>query len=85
MNGIILVLRTGSPWCAFPEKYEPWHTAYNNFRKWTNEGIIAKILDRFSPNAQYTNEFQIDATYIKAHQYSAGAEKETYGTGNRFK
>jgi len=35
MNAIVWVLRTGAPWCELPEKYDPWHTAYNNFRKWT--------------------------------------------------
>lgn len=33
MNAIIWVLRTGSPWCALPEKYGSWHTVYNNFRR----------------------------------------------------
>ena len=30
--------RTGSPWCELPEKYGPWHTAYNNFK-----GLQAEI------------------------------------------
>lgn len=75
MNAIIWVLRTGSPWCALPEKYGPWHTVYNNFRKWINDGVITKIFERFSANSQETSEFQIDATYVKAHQHSAGAKK----------
>jgi len=75
INAIIWVLRTGAPWCALPGKYGPWHTVYNNFRKWTNEGIIAQIFERFSPKAEETSELQIDATYIKAHQHSAGAKK----------
>ena len=75
MNAIIWVLRTGAPWCELPKKYGPWHTAYNNFRKWTCEGIIEKIFKRFSPLAEETMEFQIDSTYVKAHQHSAGAKK----------
>ena len=75
INAIIWVLRTGSPWCALPEKYGPWHTVYNNFRKWINDGVITKIFERFSANSQETSEFQIDATYVKAHQHSAGAKK----------
>lgn len=75
MNAIIWIIRTGSLWCELPEKYGPWHTVYNNFRKWTNEGVIAKIFKRFAPNAQETSELQIDATYIKVHQHSAGAKK----------
>ena len=75
INAIIWVLRTGSPWCALPEKYGNWHTAYNNFRKWTKEGIIAKIFETIIPKAEETDELQMDSTYVKAHQHSAGAKK----------
>ena len=75
LNAIIWVIRTGAPWCALPEKYGPWHTVYNNFRKWTNAGVIEKIFERFTPNAEQTTELQIDSTYVKVHQHSAGAKK----------
>ncbi len=75
VNAILWVLRTGSPWCALPKKYGPWHTAYNNFRKWTDDCVIAKIFERFSPNADETTELQIDGTYIKAHQHIGVAKK----------
>jgi len=75
MNGIIWVLRTGSPWCALPEEYGSWHTVYNNFRKWTREGVMAKIFQEFSPHTKENTQLQIDATYVKAHQHSAGAKK----------
>lgn len=32
-NAIFWVLITGSPWCALPKHYGPWHTAYNNLLK----------------------------------------------------
>lgn len=75
INAIIWVLRTGSPWCALPEKYGPWHTAYNNFRKWTKEGVITKIFEMFAAKSYECKQIQIDSTYIKAHQHSAGAKK----------
>ncbi len=75
LNAIIWVLRTGSPWRAVPKKYGPHTTAYNNFRKWTEEGIMEKIFKKFSPEAEQTSQIQIDSTYIKAHQHSAGAKK----------
>lgn len=75
MNAIIWVLRTGSPWCALPEKYGPWHTVYNNFRKWTQQGIMSEFFNKFTPNTEEITELQIDSTYIKAHKHSAGAKK----------
>ena len=76
MDAIIWVLRTGAPWCALPKEYGSWHTVYNNFRKWSQQGIIEKIFKYFSSNAKEAFEMQIDATYIKAHQHSAGAKKK---------
>ena len=48
------------------EKYGPWHTVYNNFRKWTQQGIMSEIFNKFTPNTEETAELQIDSTYIKA-------------------
>ncbi len=76
MNAIVWVLRTGAPWCALPEKYGPWHTAYNNFRKWTNQGVIEKIFQEFAAKPEECTEIQIDSTYVKAHQHSSGAKKK---------
>lgn len=76
MNAIIWVLRTGSPWCALPLEYGSWHTVYNNFRKWSQEGVMEKIFKKFALNPEITTEIQIDATYVKAHQHSAGAKKK---------
>ena len=76
LNAIIWVLRIGSPWCALPEKYGSWHTVYNNFRKWSQQGIMEKIFNYFCANAEQSSQIQIDSTYVKAHQHSAGAKKK---------
>jgi len=34
-----------------------------------------KIFKNFSPMAEETVQIQIDSTYVKAHQHSAGAKK----------
>ena len=81
LNAIIWVLRTGSPWCALPEKYGSWHTVYNNFRKWSQEGVIEKIFHYFCSNSKEYSQIQIDSTYVKAHHHSAGAKKRGLGQG----
>ena len=75
MNGLVWVARTGSPWCELPEEYGSWHTAYNNFRKWTDDGTISRIFTKISPKSEETEEIQLDGTYIRAHQHSAGVKK----------
>lgn len=36
---------------------------------------MEKIFKKFSPAAEQTFQIQIDSTYVKAHQHSAGAKK----------
>ena len=75
VNAIIWAGRTGAPWCELPEEYGPRHTAYNNFRKRTDDGTIARIFGKASPKSEETEEVQLDGTYIRAHQHSAGVKK----------
>lgn len=83
INAIIWVARTGSPWCELPEKYGAWHTAYNNFRKWTEDGTIKRIFDKIAPKREETVEIQLDGTYIRAHQHSAGVKKTSNFAGKK--
>jgi len=92
INAILWVARTGSPWCELPDKYGPWHTAYNNFRKWTTDSTMRRIFEKVMPQSDETSEIQLDGTYIRAHQHSAGIKKiqieveELYKTSrNRWK
>jgi transposase len=75
INAIVWVARTGSPWCELPEEYGPHTTAYNNFRKWTDDGTIGQIFAKVSPKSEETTEIQLEGTYVKAHQHSAGVKK----------
>ena len=84
INAIVWEARTGSPWCELPVEYGPWHTAYNNFRKWTDDGTLKRIFEKVSPKREETDEIQLDGTYIRAHQHSSGIKKiqgseEKYG------
>lgn len=36
LNGIFWVLRSGAPWRDISERYGPYTTCYNRFRRWTD-------------------------------------------------
>jgi transposase len=69
------VLRTGAPWCEIPKEYGPWKTAYNNFLRWNEKGVMEKIFKAVAPEALSITEAQIDSTSVRAHQHAAGAKK----------
>ena len=81
INAINWVARTGAPWCELPKEYGPYTTAYNNFRKWTDDGTIGRIFAKIAPKGEETDEIQLDGTYVKAHQHSTGVKKNSNFVG----
>ncbi len=79
VNGILWILRTGSPWRDLPKCYGPWQSVYTRFSRWTKQGIWNKAFG--SLTKEYDNKISmIDSTAVKAHQHAAGAKG-----GNNFK
>jgi transposase len=44
LNGILWILRTGTPWADLPRRYPPKSTCHRRFQEWTKSGVFAKIL-----------------------------------------
>ena len=80
--GIFWKLRTGAPWRDLPERFGPWSSIYNQFNRWSKNGIINSLFK--SEIIEPDNEWHcIDASVVKAHQHSAGARKgEETAIGN---
>jgi transposase len=79
INGICWVKRTGSPWRDLPERYGPWKTAYERFRRWAQDGTWARMKRAVLALAQADGDIdwaaQADSTIVRAHQHAAGARK----------
>jgi transposase len=39
LNGILWILRTGSPWRALSERYSSWKTVSSRFYRWQRAGV----------------------------------------------
>jgi transposase len=44
VNGILWKLATGVPWRDLPERYGPWQTCYERFRRWQADGTWQRLL-----------------------------------------
>jgi transposase len=44
LNGILWVLRTGTPWRDLPERYSTYQTCHRRFQRWNEEGVLNEIL-----------------------------------------
>jgi transposase len=54
----------------------PTKPTHRRYRRWCKSGVFARIFETLAADAD--NEFMmIDATIVRAHQHSAGAQKKT--------
>jgi transposase len=82
INGILWVLRTGSPWRCLPERYGSWKTVSSRFYRWQRAGVWDRVLAALQRRADaegrldWTLHF-VDSTVVRAHQHAAGAKGGT--------
>lgn len=74
VEGMVWILRTGAPWRDLPRHFGPWKSVYTRFRRWTQQGIWAQVLEKLSEQ-QDRESYLIDATIVRAHQDATGAKK----------
>ena len=79
LEGILWVLRTGSPWRSLPTRYGSWKTVSSRFYRWQRAGIWDRVLAALQRRADaegrldWTLHF-VDSTVVRAHQHAAGAK-----------
>ena len=79
LNGILWKLATGVPWRDLPERYGPWQTCYERFRRWQADGTWQRLLAHAQTRSDAVGEVDwevvVDATIVRAHQHAVGARK----------
>ena len=67
LSGIIFINRNGLRWCDAPKEYGPPKTLYNPWKRWSDKGVFARMMDGLTAEAAVPKTAMIDATYLKAH------------------
>jgi transposase len=80
VNGIVWKIRTGADWRDIPERYGPWQTLCQRFRRWSADGTWDRLLEHVQIHDDAIGEVDmtgvcVDSTIVRAHQHSAGARK----------
>ena len=68
LSGIIFVNRNGLRWCDAPKEYGPPKTLYNRWKRWSDKGVFARMMDGLASQAAVPKTVMIDATDLKAHR-----------------
>jgi transposase len=81
VDGILWILRTGSPWRDLPEEFGPWATVWDLFDKWTSDGTLDEILRRLraahiEADLIDSELWCIDGTIVRAARCAAGGGKK---------
>jgi len=79
LNGILWIVRTGSPWRCLPERYGSWKTVSSRFSHWQKAGVGNRLLADLQRQADAEGRLDwrlpfVDSTVARAHQHAAGAK-----------
>ena len=68
LSGIIFINRNGLRWCDAAKEYGPAKTLYNRWKRWSDNGVFARIMVGLATERAEHKTIMIDATYLKAHR-----------------
>jgi putative transposase len=74
VEGVLWIVRTGSPWRDLPEVFGFWNSAFRRFSRWSAKGVWLRIFAAMADDPDF--EYLIlDSTIVRAHQHAAGAKR----------
>ena len=74
VEGVLWIVRTGSPWRDLPEMFGCWNSAFRRFSRWSAKGVWHRIFAAMADDPDF--EYLIlDSTIVRAHQHAAGAKR----------
>jgi len=70
VEGVLWIVRTGSPWRDLPEAFGDWNSVFRRFSRWSIKGVWWRIFEAMSDDP----DFEYNSTIVRAHQHAAGAK-----------
>ena len=76
VEAVLYRYRAGIPWRDLPERFGDPIKVHTRFSRWAESEVWKKVFEVLAADAD--NEYaMIDSTIVRAHQHSAGAQKNT--------
>jgi transposase len=74
VEGVLWIMRTGSPWRDLPEAFGEWNSVCRRFSRWSQKGVWQRIFEAMS-DVQDFEYLIIDSTIVRAHQHASGVKR----------
>ena len=82
LSGIIFVNRNGLRWRDAPREYGPAKTLYNRWKRWSDMGVFARMMEGLAAADPEPKTIMIDATYLKAHRTATSLRPKKGGAAD---
>lgn len=81
LNGVLWVVRSGSPWRDLPERYGPWQSIYHHFNSWRRTKVFERMLESLQMRLDAEGHVDwdlwcVDGSTVRASRAAAGAGKK---------
>ena len=53
MEGVLWIVRTGSPWRDLPEAFGDWNSVFRRFSRWSIKGVWWRIFEAMSDDPDW--------------------------------
>ena len=85
-DGILWILRTGSPWRDLPERYGKWGSVYHRFNRYRKDGTFDRVLKALRIRLDKHGHIDwdlwcVDGSSVRASRAAAGASKKAKNPG----
>ena len=82
VEAVIYKFRAGLPWRDMPARFGGWKNTHRRFSRWAASGVWERLFKALAddPDNEYA---MIDASIVRAHQHSAGAQKKGARSSHR--
>lgn len=73
VEGVLWIVRTGSPWRDLPETFGEWNSVFRRFSRWSAKGVWLRMFEALAddPDFEY---LIVDSTIVRAHQHANGGK-----------
>jgi transposase len=89
LNGVLWIMRTGSPWADLPNEYPSYSTCFRRFSQWVKDGTLRRLLEALAQDLEMRGDIDlsecfIDGTCVVAKKGGTKVGKIKRGKGTKF-